>query len=91
MKGKFHFFASLILFVYAAAFFASAPAKVTVNTPPPIKAPNYDYEPPEKAPAKSAQVVFLLVDPAYRKNSHTLVTKYSAIFPRPCRQTIMSR
>jgi hypothetical protein len=63
--GVLSFFAVL---VYASMFLASAPAKVaTAPVAGPIKAPNYDYEPPSKAAAKSAQVVFLLVDPAYQE------------------------
>lgn len=68
MRKKLHVGTALVLFVYASLFFASAPAKVaTAPAPPPIKAPNYDYAPPSKSAAKSAQVVFLLVDPAYQE------------------------
>lgn len=59
---------SLALVGYATLFFASGGPKQAAPPPTPaIKAPNYDFEPPQKAPAKSAQVVFLLVDPAYQE------------------------
>jgi hypothetical protein len=67
MKTKTHVLTALLVLVYAGFFWASSSPKVVTNTPPPIKAPSYDYEPPSKAAAKSAQVVFLLVDPAYQE------------------------
>jgi hypothetical protein len=67
MKAKAHLFTTIIMAAYGMLFWASAPQKITVNTPPSIKAPSYDYEPPSKVAAKSSQVVFLLVDPAYQE------------------------
>lgn len=67
MKKRTHLLTVLLVLVYGAFFWASSSSKQIVNTAPPINAPIYDYEPPSKAPAKSAQVVFLLVDPAYQE------------------------
>jgi len=65
---KINLLASLVVMAYAALYIASSAPKATAPPPvPTIKAPDYDYAPPEKAPAKSAQVVFLLVDPAYQE------------------------
>jgi hypothetical protein len=65
---KTNLLASLVVMAYAALYIASSGPKVAAPPPvPTIKAPDYDYAPPEKAPAKSAQVVFLLVDPAYQE------------------------
>ena len=60
--------AILVVLSYAVLYVASSGPKVTAPPPAPtIKAPSYDFEPPQKAPAKSAQVVFLLVYPAYQE------------------------
>lgn len=68
MRKKTNLLASLVVLAYAALYLASSAPKATAPAPvATIKAPNYDFEPPEKAPAKSAQVVFLLVDPAYQE------------------------
>ena len=54
-----------ILFIIFLA--ASATQKVAPPPPPPtIKVPMYDYAPPQNEKPKSAQVVFLLVDPSYQ-------------------------
>lgn len=85
----------LVLIAYAGMFWASAPAKVTVNTPPPINAPNYDYTPPENAPAKSAQVVFLLVDPAYQEkfaySSYKIFSDFSKAMSADYNESLTSK
>jgi len=68
MRNKKNLMAILVVLSYAVLYVASSGPKVTAPPPAPtIKAPSYDFEPPQKAPAKSAQVVFLLVDPAYQE------------------------
>jgi len=62
-----------LLSAIAAIFFitillASATQKATPPPPPPtIKVATYDYAPPQNEKPKSAQVVFLLVDPSYQE------------------------
>ncbi|HVZ26709.1 MAG TPA: hypothetical protein VG842_11665 [Sediminibacterium sp.] len=68
MRRRSHVMTGLAILVYACIFWSSAGPKQAAPPPvPTIKAPLYDYTPPSTAPAKSAQVVFLLVDPAYQE------------------------
>ncbi|HEY1025597.1 MAG TPA: hypothetical protein VGE26_10565 [Sphingobacteriaceae bacterium] len=57
------------LIIAAALFWISCASQKNIAPPqaPSIKVAQYDYNPPEAEKAKSAQVVFLLVDPSYQE------------------------
>lgn len=73
----------IVLALFVSFAIASAPATKVYQAPEPpkIKVPLYDYEPSVKEKSKSAQVVFLLVDPSYQDkfkySSYKLFTDFS--------------
>jgi len=83
MKLNSNHISILVLAVFVAFSMASTSARKVEQAPPPptIKVAQYDYEPSVKEKAKSAQVVFLLVDPAYQDkfkySSYKLFTDFS--------------
>lgn len=80
MKSN-HLISAAVLAAYCVLFCASAPAKQVSVPPTPIKVPAYDNAPPSAAKAKSAQVVFLVVDPHYQEkfkySSYKLFSDFS--------------
>ena len=83
MKLNTHHGSLLVIILFIGFAMASAPARTVQQAPPPptIKVAQYDYEPAVKEKSKSAQVVFLLVDPAYQDkfkySSYKLFTDFS--------------
>lgn len=81
LPRKSHLLTLFLVVMYAALYWASAgPQKVAQA--PAIRVPTYDYTPPEKLPAKSANVVFLLVDPAYPERFRYGKTKIFSDFSK---------
>lgn len=67
-KNLKHLLSFIAALFFIIIFLASATQKATPPPPPPtIKVATYDYSPPQHEKPKSAQVVFLLVDPSYQE------------------------
>jgi hypothetical protein len=67
MKFRNHLLTLTAICLYGLLFYGSGPAKQAAVVPQPIRVPSYDYAPPPAEKAKSAQVVFLMVNPVYQE------------------------